>query len=190
MVKAGSMKKFEPQDVADQYVAMYSAAREQNRVNGRSTYLRSVRRVAECLNEAAREGDFEDCLAIIRATQEFDLANLAKNDRERATLEAYRDDRQTGENHYATLKNRPGIYRKYVASGFIRSDRAANGTVPKDGMRKALGRYARHLAARYSMLISDEESLLVSAQITLVTRMLVCYTLMQKRAVAPKGKTP
>lgn len=80
--------------------------------------------------------------------------------------------------------NSPDVYRERLAAGFQKKDRLApERIVPKDGMHKALASYARHLSARHSPLIAEEEKELFHAMIELAEKMAELYHTMQRRTM-------
>ncbi len=162
------------------YLAMFKARIKQNRKNGRSEYLKSVEQTAALLRQVSRNSSFEEQLTIVKATQEFDLMYLARTSRHRASINVSRENIRRGENHYRMLRDKPECYRDDFAAGFVRQDCLPGGALPRDGMQKALTSHLKHLTARTSMMLQDEEEAFVDAQIVLLNSMLDGYTALQR----------
>lgn len=162
------------------YTMMYAAAQNQDRKNGRSSYLMEVQKVAEHVAVAAKHGGFAETLALAKAMQEYDLEYLGTREPARGAILDSANDLATGENHFRVLRDQPDTYRDAVAPGFIKRDRLEGGVIPKDGMQNALASHVKHLGARHSIMLSEQERALVTARVLYISEMIRRYTTLQK----------
>ncbi len=142
---------------------MNNAAKQQNSPGGRNKYLNNVRIVTDIMRDSAENGSFEEALAIIKTIQDFDLEHLATTPVYRNAILRDIDNIKRGEVHFHHLRDKAEIYRNTIAPGFIQRDCDLNGTIPMDGMRKALASHLKHVGARQSMMLALEEQKLVAA---------------------------
>lgn len=148
------------------------------------SYLRSVRALTEVIKNVSESGSLEEGLAILKESQYHDMGLLAVAPEEEKNFLESMESLEIGEVHYMTLRDFPDIYRERLAAGFQKKDRLApERIIPKDGMHKALGSYAKHLTARYSPLIAEDEKNLLRAMIELTMQMAKQYYLMQRRTM-------
>ncbi len=145
------------------YSLMYKAVKRQNAAGGRNKYLRQVGLATEVMLDSALHGDFEEGLAFIKISQDFDLQHLATNPAHHTAILRDIDNIKRGEVHFNHLRDKPEIYRDSIAPGFIQRDCDLNGAIPMDGMRKALASHLKHVGARQSMMLALEEQKLVAA---------------------------
>ncbi len=171
------------------YSLMYEAAKRQNAPGGRNKYLKTVEVVTDLFNESAKYGSFEEGLAFIKASQDYDLTHLATTPAHRDAILRDIDNINRGEIHYRHLRDQPEIYRDSIAPGFIHRDCTANGTIPMDGMRKALASHLKHIGARQSMMLALEEQKLVAAHWELTRNAIIKYARRQHDLLLKRNHT-
>ncbi len=171
-------------DTLNAYSRMFEASVAQSRPGGRNKYLEAIKTVTDYLNESAQSGDLEEGLAIIAGNLECDLEHLGRNPRSRSAIMQEMENIDRGMQHYRVLRDSPKAYRNILAPGFIRRDCMKNGTIPKDGMRKALTSHRNHILARHSPLLSEAEQGMVVAQTFLIHGTLERYTDRQCKILA------
>ncbi len=173
------------EDILVSYSSMLAASLEQTRPGGRNQYLRLVTLVTDLINDSGRDGDLEENLAIISGSLEHDLEHFGSNPKSRAVILQNRENMERGMHHQRVLRDHPEAYRTLLAPGFIRRECKENGSIPKDGMQKALASHRNHMVARHSLLLSEAEQNLVVAQLFLTQTTIKRYTDNQRTLLYP-----
>ncbi len=158
------------EDFVTAYVLMYNSKRQKN-LSGRKykEYYANIDSVTALLREITAQGDFAEAWAVIKASMQHDLEYLADTPEIRANIQKNLDNLLRGEVHYHTLRDQPKIYRKHLAPGFIARDCLRGGSLPKDGMHKALASHRQHIVSRQSSWLETVERDFIAAQLELST---------------------
>lgn len=163
------------------YNLMFEAIESLNASDEKRYYTIALKSLTDTLKDTAVNGNFAECLEVVEAAQSYDLNFLAKSETDRENILASQKNISQGKHHYEILENDPASYRRH-AKGYVDRDRLA-GDIPNDGMRKALKSHLGHLRSRYSLMLSQEETDFLDAQVELVAAMVRRYQRLQKTAL-------
>lgn len=174
-------------DLARLYLADYNtvlqADEKRQRSKTQKTFLATIVKLTATIVNATNSGSFEECLIMLKEGQMFEL-NYFDDESQKSNIFEMMEMIEIGEVHYRLLADSPKTYRDRLAAGFQKRDRIPPERVaPKDGMHHALASYGKHLNARHSPMLAEEESALVAAMVRLTGAMGDRYYAMQRKAM-------